>query len=135
MREKYGFNDSKQVKEEDRERMLSEMQKIEFSELGFFSDVIMPDYLSSMMLNTSTEGRNLNEISHTSAINLIKKVKELGVNVTHVYLDTVGPPEKYRDLIKSRLQDPKIEVTVESKADSKFPVVSAASIVAKVTRD
>lgn len=58
---------------------------------------------------------------------------DLGVNVSHVYLDTVGPPDKY----KKKLNDwfPKIKVTVEQKADSKYPIVSAASICAKVVRD
>lgn len=32
----------------------------------------------------------------TSAIGLIKKVIELGANIKEVYVDTVGPPEKYQ---------------------------------------
>jgi ribonuclease H2 subunit A len=49
------------------------------------------------------------------------------------FVDTLGPADKY----EARLTDlfPGIKFTVRSKADSLFPVVGAASIVAKVTRD
>jgi ribonuclease HII len=46
----------------------------------------------------------------------------------------VGKPEKYKEKLEQRfgLQDPKIEFTVESKADNNYPVTGAASVVAKV---
>ncbi|KAG2672419.1 hypothetical protein I3760_13G040000 [Carya illinoinensis] len=50
-----------------------------------------------------------------------------------VYLDTVGDPEKYRTKLSQRF--PAIKFVVAKKADSLYPVVSGASIVAKVTRD
>ena len=50
-------------------------------------------------------------------------------------LDTVGQPDKYKAIVQRALNDPSIEVIVESKADDTYPVVSAASICAKVTRD
>ena len=148
MREKYLFNgkafhqvlssflDSKQVKEEDRERMFEIMNKNEFTELGFFTSVLHAEYLSNTMkAENGRGGKNLNKISHDTAIDLINKVKSCGVNLKRVILDTVGQPESYKRLLRERLNDPNLEIIVESKADSTYPVVSAASIAAKVTRD
>jgi len=57
------------------------------------------------------------------------------VNIRKIFVDTVGPPNTNTHFLKQSLEDKTIEVTVESKADAKFECVSAASIVAKVTRD
>lgn len=76
---------------------------------------------------------NLNEISHDSAIGLINRVLNMGVLLTEVYLDTVGDADKYRIKLSERF--PSIKFVVAKKADSLYPVVSGASIVAKVTRD
>ena len=39
---------------------------------------------------------NLNWMSHDAAIALISRAREAGVNVAQVFVDTVGPPEKYQ---------------------------------------
>lgn len=88
-----------------------------------------------MLADSNKGGKNLNNISHDTAIDLINKVKATGVRVRRVILDTVGDPKKYKGLLTYRLDDPSIEIIVESKADFNYPVVSAASICAKVTRD
>lgn len=76
---------------------------------------------------------NLNEMSHQTAIDLVKRVISLGVNVQELYVDTVGIASSYQARLQSIF--PNITITVESKADDTYPIVSAASIAAKVARD
>lgn len=47
-------------------------------------------------------------------------------------MDTVGDPDKYAAKLSERF--PSIKFVVAKKADSLYPVVSGASIVAKVTK-
>ena len=76
----------------------------------------------------------MNEISHDTAMEIIDTLyNERKLNITHVYLDTVGDPTKYEIKLSKRF--PKLKIKVSKKADSLYPCVSAASICAKVTRD
>ncbi|OAP57863.1 ribonuclease H2 subunit A [Fonsecaea erecta] len=76
---------------------------------------------------------NLNAQAMDATVELIRGVLQQGVNVTEIYVDTIGKPSVYQK--KLELIFPTIKITVEKKADSLFPCVSAASVVAKVTRD
>ncbi len=52
--------------------MFDEIKKMEYKELGYFTAVLGPDYLSALMLaEFSNGGKNLNNISHDTAISLI----------------------------------------------------------------
>lgn len=87
--------------------------------------------ISAHMLSPSVY--NLNAQAMDATIDLIKGVLEKGVNVTDIYIDTIGKPEIYQKKLE-RIW-PTIRITVAKKADSLYPVVSAASVCAKVTRD
>ncbi|KAL4182653.1 hypothetical protein AMTRI_Chr11g151250 [Amborella trichopoda] len=123
------FADSKTLKEDKREELFENLKTDD--SIGWATDIIDPRELSAKMLNKVKV--NLNEISHDSAMGLVSRVLGLGVLLTEVYVDTVGDAEKYR--IKLSGKFPGIKFVVAKKADSLYPVVSGASIVAKVTRD
>ncbi|CAH0752666.1 unnamed protein product [Diatraea saccharalis] len=131
--ESLGCADSKALTEEKRDEILLKMltENDAINNVGWAAEIISPNYISNSMYKRAKH--SLNEVSMNSAIDLIKKVAECGANITEVYVDTVGPPEKYQARLSEIFPDYKI--TVAKKADSIYPIVSAASIVAKVTRD
>ncbi len=125
-----GVDDSKALTEEQRESLLAKLTAAsEF--VGWAVSVLSPDFISTGMHRRGKY--NLNAMSHDAAIELIEVALARGVRVAKVFVDTVGPPDKY----KAKLQAvfPELEITVAKKADSLYASVSAASICAKVARD
>ena len=128
-----GCADSKQLTEEKREEIFQAINNVDDfkANIGWAVEVIAPNSISNSMFRRSKH--SLNEVSMESAIGLINKAVELGVNIAEVYVDTVGPPEKYEAKLSALFPD--FKITVAKKADSTYPIVSVASICAKVTRD
>lgn len=91
-----------------------------------------------MFAPVNSGGDNLNDISYKAAFGAVKRIFEAGFKVKRIIADQVGPPEvhkrRMREFLGSLLPSD-VEVICESKADDKYPVVSAASICAKVSRD
>ncbi|CAG8497589.1 10687_t:CDS:2 [Scutellospora calospora] len=127
---KLGFVDSKTLKESHRESHFQLIQSHK-DNIAWGVRVLSPQDISWNMLKINKY--NLNAQAHDTTIQLIRQVLAQEVNVTEIYVDTVGPPESYKTKLSNIF--PGISITVEKKADSKFPIVSAASICAKVTRD
>jgi ribonuclease H2 subunit A len=122
--------DSKVLTEQQREDILGRILRAD-DFVGWKVKILSPNYLSNSMLQKNKY--NLNEISHDTAVELIDGALTAGVRVQEVYVDTVGDAGKYEAKLKRIF--PQLSVTVRPKADSLYPVVSAASICAKVVRD
>ncbi|XP_075268661.1 LOW QUALITY PROTEIN: ribonuclease H2 subunit A [Opisthocomus hoazin] len=141
--EALGVADSKTLSEAERERRFALLEAAS-DFVGWALHVLPPDLISACMqqrakynLNELSQdtavGLILNELSQDTAVGLIQFALDSGVQVAEVFVDTVGPAEKYE--VKLRQRFPGLGVTVRPKADGLFPVVSAASICAKVARD
>ena len=89
------------------------------------------DISAGMLMNAGSY--NLNAQAMDATVEIIRGVINQGVNIREIYIDTIGNPDVYRKKLERVF--PNIKIRVEKKADSLFPCVSAASVVAKVTRD
>lgn len=137
LKSKYGFADSKTLKEDKRRELFQMIEGDDelHKQVGWCTTTMTArDILGGMLRSSIGRGSyNLNEQAHDVTIQLIKEVIAKGVNVTQVFVDTVGPPESYARKLRGHF--PGVEITVAKKADSIYPIVSTASVVAKVTRD
>lgn len=84
------------------------------------------------------DSRNLNELFLEKACRAVKLVAARAMpNYVEVYVDAAGDPARATRRISEALRGLGIEarVVAEHGADAKYPIVGAASIVAKVLRD
>lgn len=125
-----GANDSKLQTEGEREAFFQ--QAMDLRQLfGWRTTKLHPRTIREAMESSED---TLNTLSYNTVYDLIQGLLEVGVQIEHAYVDTLGKPETYQARLKERF--PTIpHFTVRSKADSLFPIVGAASIVAKVIRD
>lgn len=121
--EKTKFKDSKLLSPEARENFFNFMKK----NYSFYK--IDPIYITTHM---EAGTLNLNQIAKESVIKLLRDLKSRCSNVKTVYIDGLGNNEKYKSELQKHFD---FNFVIENKADSKYQVVSGASIVAKVTRD
>ena len=78
-------------------------------------------------------GTSLNALAWESTCALLDGALADGAALVECYVDTVGDADAWAGRLRARY--PGTAFTVCPKADALFPIVSAASIVAKVTRD
>lgn len=130
------FQDSKQLTESKRSQLFQTI--LQTPSMGWGVRVLPASEISRNMLRP--EPYNLNQMSHDAAIQLIRQLQadmteenSHGLFIDTCFIDTVGNPESYTRRLEAEF--PGIQFVVESKADAKYAVCSAASVVAKVMRD
>ncbi|KIM39871.1 hypothetical protein M413DRAFT_446791 [Hebeloma cylindrosporum] len=128
--EELGFADSKTLNSASRSALLDILSS-DPPNLGWSVRVVSPQAISSGMLRRPPT--NLNRQSEDATILLIREVLAKGIVLSEVYVDALGTTTTYEKYLSSLF--PGIDFTVTSKADSKFKIVGAASVAAKVTRD
>lgn len=132
----YEFDDSKKLTDPIRRMLFSKIYQDneELTQIGYATTCITPlDISRGMSKFPPTRNYNLNEQAHDVTMALIDGVIKQNVKLSHVYVDTVGPPASYQKKLEQRF--PGVKFTVAKKADSLYCMVSVASVVAKVTRD
>lgn len=133
--ETHHFDDSKVLTAAVRSDLMEKLCTSDsdlYRSCGWATRVMSARDISSGMLRPMAM-YNLNAQAMDATIDLIKGVFERGVNVTEIYIDTIGSPIVYQRKLEKIF--PTVKITVAKKADSLYPCVSAASVCAKVTRD
>jgi ribonuclease H2 subunit A len=154
---KLGFDDSKKVAEGERDRLFEGIKK--HPSIGWVIEELTAEEISEDMLRV--EPVSLNAISYNAVIRALEIIRDGGrghiaptssssgsINNTNptdseqdppivgdIFIDTVGDPEYYKSRLTNALGTDFANFTIEKKADATYKVVSAASIIAKVTRD
>ncbi|EIW71984.1 hypothetical protein TREMEDRAFT_26073 [Tremella mesenterica DSM 1558] len=127
--EEMGFDDSKALSPETRQNLWDKFE--DHPELCYSSATLSPQAISANMLRRIPV--NLNRQAEDATVGLVQAALDRGIKVTECYVDALGPAPQWQARLSSLF--PTISFTVCPKADSLFKIVSAASIIAKVTRD
>lgn len=126
---KQAYADSKTLTEDKRENLFEAIQQD--PQISFLFDVLSAADISMNML--SRDRISLNTLANESTFRLLDSALQNDLNLQEVFVDTVGDAAKWQSRLEGKY--PGIRFVVCPKADSLYPIVSAASIVAKVTRD
>jgi len=117
-----GVKDSKQLSKRKREELKEEIEKIA---KNCFVEIIYPWKIDHLLKKI-----NLNYVEMQAMARIINSsICDL------VYLDLPSTSKRFLEELKNIISRRGVKIIGEHKADEKFPVVSAASIVAKVIRD
>jgi len=120
-----GVKDSKQLLKSQREDLFRKILMIVDS---YKIITIPPDKIDEVLADEKT---NLNILEAKTTSELINHLVP-----DKVFLDLPDKnPDRYKDYVREDLTNKNVEIIAEFKADVNYAVVSAASILAKVTRD
>ena len=121
-----GVKDSKKLTPKQREDLYPQVKKM----CKYFVEIIPATLIDS----TNKDKINLNKLEELTTAKLIQKAKEFckGEELK-IYVD--APDINFTRYGNVLSQITNTNVIAEHKADDKYPIVSAASIIAKVDRD
>lgn len=128
-----GFDDSKQLKEGVRDTMFDKIRENKC--IGWvIAEISAPDISRAMLRPQPT---SLNALSFHAVIKILETIRDVEnpPGIGDIFIDTVGDPEFYKSTLTHALGANFANFIIEKKADATYRVVSAASIIAKVTRD
>lgn len=119
-----GVKDSKQLSPKKRESLAKEIEKIA-------KNVVILRVPACKIDSYRANKINLDRIEAMKMGDIINIC-----NAKEFYIDSLGTNTKrFKDLILNYISNKKVKLIVENFADQKYPVVSAASIMAKTSRD
>jgi ribonuclease HII len=121
-----GAKDSKLLSPHKRERLAKEIRK---TALQYHSIALSPSEIDIVV----ETGRKLRRLNHLEARTMAEVIATLKPDIAYVDASDVVE-ERYRQHILENVPF-EVQIVSEHKADFKYPVVSAASIIAKVERD
>lgn len=128
--EDIGVKDSKLLSPKQREEIFKILEKSIRYELV----IVLPDEIDEAV---NSQKYNLNWLEADKGAELLNKLDvKLDNEIKKVIIDCPSNnPHAYKNYFRQKVDNDDIELVVEHKADLKYPIVSAASIIAKVTRD
>jgi len=118
--------DSKLLTKKQRENLFEKIKKIA---KGHEIIAIYPEEIDKAV--NGNDGLNLNKLEAVKTAEIVNKL-----NPDKAIIDAPSNNIKsYKEFLSNLVKNKKIKLVLEHKADLNYPVVSAASILAKVTRD
>jgi len=121
-----GVKDSKLLSPHRREQLAQEIKKLA---LQFHVIKLSPEEIDKVV----ETGRKLHRLNRLEAHTMAKVIATLKPDIAYVDASDVLA-ERFKEHIEEKLPF-KVKIVSEHKADAKYPIVSAASIIAKVERD
>lgn len=124
--EELEVKDSKKLSERKREKLYPEIKAI--------AEDFVVVQISAKKIDEERKEKTLNQIETENMIDIINALEPDKVIVDSTEVNTEKIEKELRAGLKDKVEA-KIKMVVENYADQKYPVVSAASIIAKVIRD
>ena len=127
---KLGVRDSKLLTPKKREELYEKIKETMQTDSGISS--IIPISIPSCKIDSYRNNSvNLNMIEVRTMAEIINMC-----GGSEVYVDALtARPKRFKQTLKGHVENKKIKIIAENNADKKYPIVSAASIIAKVERD